>query len=189
MKTNKVILSAILYLLIINNLFSQDKPSISIQIEQQVLPGGVSHLYKLTNRNVKVFKKTFDERNIFLTSRRLTNNQYDSIQYYIKQIFNNYYRTSYYGGELDGVNWQFKFQYNDSTKNIRVDNYYLPILDKIVILINQSLPTRKRYIRMDYFDFKKKYWDENKSKAAKTDNMGKLFITLFAFAPSPETAL
>ncbi len=166
MKTNKVLLSAILYLLITNNLFSQDKLSISIQIEQQVLPDGISYLYKLTNRNVKVFKKNFGERNIYLANRRLTNNQYDSIQYYAKQIFNNYYHTNYFGGGLDGVNWQFKFQYNDSTKSIRIDNYYLPILDKIVILINQSLPVRKRFIHMDYFDFKKKYWDENKSKSA-----------------------
>jgi len=179
MKTNKVILSFIICFTITCNLFSQDKLFISIQIEQLVLPDGKAHLYKLKNRNVKVFRKTYRDRNIFLTSRRLTQNQYDSIQYYTKQVFDSNYVTSYYGGYLDGINWQFKFQYNDLTKNIHVDNSYLPILDNIVNLINQSVPKRKRYIRMDHFDFKKEYWDKNKSKTANTDGRVNKLVMVF----------
>jgi hypothetical protein len=162
MKYIKINLCIIFNLFLTFNLLGQENTSLSLEIKQHVLPEGPTCTYKLENRNIKVFKETRFGLNVFRSYKRLTINQHDSLIYYTKQILENYNESLYSSGWLDGVDWQFKFHFNGSTKTIIIDNCYLPSFDSLINLINQALPKRKRLIRMDVFDFKKRYFDSEK---------------------------
>jgi hypothetical protein len=141
-------------LLLGNSTFSQNTERIEIQITQQILPDGISYLYSLDNSKLKVFKITKTIK-ILKCVKYLNKTQLDSIVQNTTKILDQNYDSLYFGGAFDGVNWKFEIEFNNIHKKVLIDNYYLESFDNLIMTINNSLPMKRQYIRMDWFDLKK----------------------------------
>ncbi|MDD3940529.1 MAG: hypothetical protein PHQ01_03060 [Candidatus Pacebacteria bacterium] len=138
----------IMILLLGNSTFSQNTERIKIQITQQGLPSGISYFYSLDNSRLKVFKITKTNK-ILKCYKYLNKIQLDSIVHYTTKIIDQNYDSLYFGGAIDGVLWEFEIEFNETHKKVLIDNYYLESFDNLIVIINNSLPLNRQYIRME----------------------------------------
>jgi hypothetical protein len=137
-----------------NSIHAQGRETISIIVKQQILPDGLKYSYQISNSKIKVFQITLHNHQILKYTKNLHRDNFDSIAYYVKLIFNQNINNEYYRPVLDGINWRFELGLDNKSKIVEISNCQLKIFNDLLKSMNNSLPSRKRFIRMDIFDSK-----------------------------------
>lgn len=109
-----------------------------LSIEEVNLPLGDEFKYEYRNKKITVFKNGKRTCKV-----KLNDNEVKKLNLEIdkSEIFE--LKSIYSRPIIDGTNWTFKFEVENQTKEIRMDNYYLESLDILLRHINGLIPQKK----------------------------------------------
>jgi len=134
-----------------------------LTISQYILPGPNFYQYQLNNESIKVlevrwkwYRGQSNLKRKVIYKKKLNKDNIDSIDSIIIQLDLNNIDTSYSKPVIDGVIWVYEFNWNQMTKKIRLDNFYLERLNPLLCYMNGLLPLKKRIISFDIFETKPK---------------------------------
>jgi hypothetical protein len=127
-----------------------------ININQTFLPGAYTVSYRIENSKLKVYLISPNGKTRLKYKTQLNQMQKDSILYCTIYILDQNYDSTYYSAVMDGVHTEVIINLNMDIKKYYLDNYYIDSFDKLISVINESLPEKKQYIRLDWFGMQKK---------------------------------
>ncbi len=156
---------ALLFLLICTgfNLAAQKTESgfIKLEIYQEILPDdNDGYQYVLIDDRLQV-EKTRAKKNGAIKSKTvfstpLPTGALDSLKKIISSENIEALKENYSDGTIDGIVWTFTIKTESVDKRIVLDNFYLPILDELLSVLNENLPKDRQYISFDFFGVKLK---------------------------------
>jgi len=93
--------------------------------------------YKIDDRHIRVRFGHKLIRHCF----KIKDNESSELEELIDSAFNNM-DTLYSNAIIDGTMWKIKFTKNNKIKQVKLFDYFHPELDKIITILNRSLPER-----------------------------------------------
>jgi len=133
---------------------------------QRILPGpNPDVVYQLSDNKLSIYhadiyKKVRIRNKKLIYSKRLKSAEIDSIVNHINLYSIQGLNNTYSGNWFDGINWTVTIKLDKFEKEIFLDNYYLPEIDKVLLELNKRLPDKYRQITFDYLNIKKKFFNQ-----------------------------
>ena len=148
----KILLCLLCFLLNCSYTDAQNKERVYALIYQQILPGGSEYCYVLKDSKIRVYKIK-NNNQILKCKRSLSRVEFDSIIGQVNNILTQNYNYTYSDSRiLDGINWSFELSLNERKSTFKISNCKLKPFEDLLNVLNSSLPTKKRYIRMDWLN-------------------------------------
>jgi hypothetical protein len=152
MKIYKILSGLLIFLALCSYTYAQNKQRVYALIYQQILPGGSECYYVIKDSEISVYKIKNNNK-VLKCNRSLTGFEIDSIIEQINNIFSQNYNYTYSDGRiLDGINWSFELSLNERKSTFEFSSCKLKPFEDLLKILNGSLPTRKRYISMEWLN-------------------------------------